>query len=87
MKYKMGGAVIYGVTNYVNSEEKCNEVLDYLNNILGPTVLQVIQESNSKEDSKEDFKENSKEDSKEDSDEDTTDERSNFFKKGTYTIY
>ncbi|KAG8257663.1 hypothetical protein J6590_043941 [Homalodisca vitripennis] len=38
------GVVVWGATKDVNSKEKCLAMLDYLDNYLGPTALEVIQE-------------------------------------------
>ncbi|KAK6634016.1 hypothetical protein RUM44_004623 [Polyplax serrata] len=50
-RYKMGGAVIWGASNDVNSKEKCETLLEYLKTVLGPTVARVHRNENNVEQS------------------------------------
>lgn len=45
----MGGAIIWGASNNVNTKEKCEKLLDYLNSTLGPALLESLKNENSVE--------------------------------------
>ncbi|EEB14203.1 Hyalurononglucosaminidase precursor, putative [Pediculus humanus corporis] len=48
-KYKMGGAIIWGSSNNVNSKEKCKTLLRYLDTVLGPAARKTLQNQNNVE--------------------------------------
>ncbi|KAL0267824.1 UNVERIFIED_CONTAM: hypothetical protein PYX00_009977 [Menopon gallinae] len=40
-KYKMGGAIIWGSSGELKTREQCQDLMNYLNTVLGPTVVKV----------------------------------------------